>query len=202
VNNARCHGCGEPLPGSMRSDAKWCSSRCSSAVYHARQREKNPPKYGCVHCPRCGRMLGIAGHECIPSFEELFWARVDASGDCWLWTGPIDPNGYGGRIKSGGKMDSPHRWAYRLLVGPIPEDMTIDHLCRVHACVNPDHLDPVTQYENNMRGYGQGALNVAKTHCPRGHPYDEANTYRHPHAQRRSCRICLKTASVNRAKKG
>jgi HNH endonuclease len=198
-----CGNCREPISPLARADAKWCSGKCSTAVYHAAQRLRNPPKYGWVHCPRCGRMLGTDGQHkgCLPSFEELFWARVDASGDCWLWTGPRLPNGYGSTVSYQGKFQNPHRIAWRLLVGPIPSGLTLDHLCRNPPCVNPDHLEPVTPRENTLRGYGPGARNAVKTECPRGHPYDDANTYLHPHARRRGCRICLKAASANRAKK-
>ena len=103
-----------------------------------------------------------------PSIEERFWAKVDKDGpsavswtgdplpgNCWLWTGAASSLGYGKFAgPSQGESDAPwnvHRYAYTLLVGPIPDGLTIDHLCRVPACVNPDHLEPVTQIENNRR---------------------------------------------------
>lgn len=83
-----------------------------------------------------------------------------------------------------------HRFAYEDIVGPILEGLTIDHLCRVRHCVNPAHLEPVTHLENVRRGNG-GLNQLAKTHCPKGHPYDEENTYRLPsRPSGRYCRAC------------
>lgn len=76
--------------------------------------------------------------------------EIDDAG-CWLWRGAVDPTGYG-RFFLDGRMDYAHRAAYRLLVGPIPEGLDIDHLCRVRACVNPQHLEAVTRRENLLRG--------------------------------------------------
>lgn len=97
--------------------------------------------------------------------ELRFWSKVDKSGDCWLWTGRTKPDGYGVF-----KNKSPdgrwvhvyaHRFSYEAVCGPIPEGLTIDHLCRVRNCVNPDHLDPVTRIENMRRS--------RKPECRRGH---------------------------------
>lgn len=82
-------------------------------------------------------------------FEERFWARVGKSGGesaCWLWAG-CTRRGYG-RVWRGGKMVLAHRVAYELLVGPIPEGLTLDHLCRNRACCNPNDLEPVTDRVN------------------------------------------------------
>ncbi|MEU2992920.1 HNH endonuclease signature motif containing protein [Streptomyces griseoincarnatus] len=105
-----------------------------------------------------------------------------------IFTGHVNPGGYG-VIKSQGAMHNAHRVAYEVLVGPIPEGMHIDHLCRVRRCVNPHHLEPVTQRENTLRGDGPTAIHALKTHCPQGHPYDEVNTYVCS-AGRRHCRKC------------
>jgi hypothetical protein len=86
------------------------------------------------------------------SFDERFWGRVDKTGDCWLWTGTLTEKGYGSRVQYQGEQHYPHQLAYRLLVGPIPDGLVIDHHCRVRNCVNPDHLEPVTQEENTRRG--------------------------------------------------
>lgn len=81
-----------------------------------------------------------------------FWERVNKAGPggCWLWTGAVDGNGYG-TVTIERVQLSTHRVAYELLVGPIPAGLTIDHLCRVLACCNPAHLEPVTRAENNRR---------------------------------------------------
>jgi hypothetical protein len=115
------------------------------------------------------------------------WARVDKSGDCWLWTGPLTRDGYG-KTTFRGQSIVPHRIAYEELVGPIPEGLVIDHLCRVRNCVNPDHLEPVTFRENVLRGVGPAAIHAAKTHCVNGHPFDEENTY--VFKRWRQCRTC------------
>ena len=126
-----------------------------------------------------------------------FWARVDRTETCWLWTGKPEAHGYGrlsiGRVDGKPVRMQAHRFAYELTVGPVPDGMVLDHLCRVRLCVNPEHLEPVTVQENNRRGLAR-ILNrenhqTAKTHCPQGHPYDEANTYVDPDGGRR-CRAC------------
>lgn len=78
----------------------------------------------------------------------------DGPNGCWLWTGTIERTGYG-RFWLGGRQEIAHRASYALLIGPIPEGLTIDHLCRVRACVNPDHLEPVTLAENIRRERAQ-----------------------------------------------
>lgn len=107
--------------------------------------------------------------------EERFWEKVDkrASGGCWEWFGARSSNGYGTfviprpRGESGGRSIrfSTHRYAYELLVGPIPEGLVIDHLCRNRACVNPSHMEPVTNRENVLRGKSA----KKSERCGRGH---------------------------------
>lgn len=116
-----------------------------------------------------------------PPFREL--------GPCWLWPGYLAKGGYA-KGALGGRRGMIHRLAYELLVGPIPQGLTLDHLCRVRRCVNPAHLEPVTMAENLHRGNTLPAINAAKTHCPSGHPYDVENTYVNPSTGRRTCRAC------------
>lgn len=113
--------------------------------------------------------------------------QVQPSG-CIVFIGSISPYGYG-QLKIGGRSHPAHRAAYEAFVGPIPDGLTIDHLCRNRACCNPEHLEPVTRVENVLRGMSFGAVNARKTHCHRGHPLDEANTYRPPSGGRH-CRAC------------
>lgn len=72
--------------------------------------------------------------------------------ECWLWIGPLDRYGYG-KYRRSNRHTGAHRIAYQLLVGEIPEGLVIDHLCRNRACVNPWHMDPVTNRENILRGH-------------------------------------------------
>lgn len=108
---------------------------------------------------------------------------------CWLWTGTWGTGGYGDfRPTRSKRMERAHRTAYRLLRGPIPEGLQLDHLCRVRCCVNPAHLEPVTSAENIRRGR-TGENMRSKTHCPQGHEYSPANTY-HDRTGRRHCNEC------------
>lgn len=132
-----------------------------------------------------------------------FWGKVDTTGDCWLWTAAKDPLGYGRFQRSGGLGTClAHRLAYELLVGPIPEGLVIDHLCRVPSCVRPEHLEPVTQGTNVERGeWDLAERNRAKEVCPQNHPYDEANTYINPRGSR-ECRTCRRAAQARFHTKG
>jgi hypothetical protein len=103
-------------------------------------------------------------------------AKTDRSGECWLWTSSLNRYGYA-EMKINGRSRMAHRVAYELLVGPIPDGLQLDHLCRVRYCVNPAHLEPVTSAENTRRGESFAATNGSKTHCKRGHAFDDENTY-------------------------
>ena len=113
--------------------------------------------------------------------------HIEPKGDCWEWTGSRDRQGYGKANAIGQTLA--HRIVYEVLAGPIPEGLTLDHLCRNRACVNPDHLEPVTMTVNILRGFSPQAINARKEKCPRGHPLDAANTYRSGKTGR-ACRTC------------
>lgn len=115
-------------------------------------------------------------------------------GDCWVWVASGSPNGYG-QISWQGKTTLSHRLAYRLLIGPIPQGLTLDHLCRNRRCVNPGHLEPVTGLENVRRGHA-GKRERERTHCAKGHPYNLTNTYWY--GRKRQCLICR--TAMNRKK--
>lgn len=95
-------------------------------------------------------------------------AQIRVDGTCWTWTGPRSSGGYAAIGTQDRKLTG-HRYMYERLVGPIPAGLTLDHLCRNRACINPAHLEPVTHRENTLRGIGPTAINARKTHCTRGH---------------------------------
>lgn len=103
---------------------------------------------------------------------------------CVLWTGAYNFGGYG-RVWIEGKRRASHRVAYELAVGPIPDGLTIDHLCRTPACVNPMHLEAVTMRENVMRGNTLPAMEAKRTVCLKGHPYDRIEV-----DGSRTCKTC------------
>lgn len=119
-----------------------------------------------------------------------FWSktRFDPETGCLNWNASRNPRGGYGRFRLDGKLQVAHRVGYELAGGAIPDGLTIDHLCRNTRCVNPLHLEPVTVAENIRRGT-QGWQQRAKAECPKGHPYDEDNTYLNPRGQR-LCRAC------------
>lgn len=119
----------------------------------------------------------------------------DASG-CWLWGGATMHNGYG-QFRYRTRLIAAHRASYLMFVGPIPEGLDLDHLCRRRNCVNPAHLEPVTRRENLLRGDTITARNAAVTRCPRGHAYDALNTYVRPNDRRRVCRRARRQLVAN-----
>ena len=122
-----------------------------------------------------------------PTIHERFWAKVSFTETCWLWVGAKNPKGYP-QCWNGQRVTPAHRFAYEFCVGPIPEGLEIDHLCRVRNCVNPDHLEPVTHRENTLRGFSPMANNARRTHCPKGHLYDAHNILLYRGS--RYCRAC------------
>lgn len=126
-------------------------------------------------------------------YEERFLAKVTVSDTgCHLWTGATMTNGYG-RFGGEGRAVLAHRWAYEHFIGPIPEGLELDHLCRVRNCVNPFHLEPVTGAENRRRGEGFAGRQSRQTACKHGHPLDEENTY--VWRGQRKCRTCNRIRS-------
>jgi hypothetical protein len=120
----------------------------------------------------------------VSALPDRFAAKVEFDGECWLWLASKDRCGYG-QIFWGGRPHKAHRVAYALLVGPVPQGLELDHLCRNRHCVRPSHMEAVTHRENLKRGL----RGVMTTHCPAGHPYDTANTHIQVSGGRR-CRAC------------
>lgn len=146
---------------------------------------------------RCGRTWEIGQRESIDARIER---RSVMQGACRVWQGNVMKNGYG-LVSWQGKPWLVHRAVWTEQRGPIPSDMTIDHVkkrgCHSRACTNVEHMEVVTQAENNRRAgalEGTWANRRAKTHCKHGHEYTPENTY----VQRnggRSCRACSRRYS-------
>lgn len=138
------------------------------------------------------------------TFDERFDARVSEVPfcGCWIWLGRLNNQGYG--LAWDAKTRTAHRAAFEHYRGQIPDGLDLDHLCRTRSCVNPWHLEPVTRTENLRRSplvvAALASINGGKTHCPQGHPYDDANTYRPPSGGR-SCRECFRIRRLGKLAK-
>lgn len=95
-----------------------------------------------------------------------------------------------------------HRYSYEELIGPVPTGLTLDHLCRNRACVNPSHLEPVTHRVNILRGESPSAKNAVKTHCPAGHRLAGEHLYIRPATGVRACYTCIKRRKKERRAAG
>lgn len=181
--NATCSidGCGNP----SRSRG-WCAS------HYDRWRRTGDVR---ADVPLVPRLRGTP--------EERFLASIEVhTGGCWIWTNVVGMYGYGQHSVDRRSVTA-HRWAYEHYVGPIPENITLDHLCHTRdescrggpgclhrRCVNPAHLEPVTMRENLSRSSNAPAtLNTQKTHCPQGHAYAGDNLVIDEKGRRR-CRDC------------
>jgi len=145
------------------------------------------------------------------SLALRFWAKVEITPTCWIWKGAITTNGYGELYLAAKKRpESAHRIAYELMIGPLPEEREIDHLCHNvdtscagghgcphRRCVNPEHLEPVTRRVNSLRGR-LPALNTKRgadqSICKHGHPFSPDNTYTYTNRRGFKQRVCRECA--------
>lgn len=127
------------------------------------------------------------------TWPERFWAKVEKTETCWIWLGRKTHDGYG-TVWFDGRQHVVHRIAYEMHAGPIPDGLQIDHVCRNRSCVNPAHMEPVTQRENIRRGVSPAGLNARKTHCKRGHEFTPDNTGIVKRG--RYCRTCYRASNA------
>ncbi len=120
----------------------------------------------------------------VKRFEELYTPEPNSG--CWLWEGTINNKGYGSfHVSKERHSAKAHRFSFETFIGPIPDDFVIDHKCRTRCCVNPDHLEPVTNDENMRRGH-----HATKAHCKQGHELQLVPGY-----AQRICRTCRRAAN-------
>lgn len=144
----------------------------------------------------------------LENFYSHVWMVDDG---CWFWTGATryEYGVFSVKVKGSKQTTDPaHVWAYERLVGPVPEGLVLDHLCRKTLCVNPKHLEPVTVQENVLRGTAPSAVNAKKTHCIRGHELSGDNLYIHIRKNKfrdqthRLCKTCQRERNARcRARK-
>ena len=120
---------------------------------------------------------------------RLLARRTITDDGCWIISGANPKSGYAFLEVDSQRLRA-HRFMYEVLVGPIPEGLSLDHLCRRRACANPEHLEPVTHAENVLRGVSFAAANAAKEACERGHSLKDA--YIVPSSGKRQCRECVR----------
>lgn len=133
---------------------------------------------------------------------EKYVMPIPESG-CMVWTGMLDINGYGilrlpGRLR---KQVKAHRLSYYLAHGSLPDDLILDHLCRVRCCINPHHLEPVTHLVNIHRGVAPSIIASIANQCTHGHVFTEVNTLIGKSDGKRYCRECCRLKKAARRQK-
>jgi hypothetical protein len=134
----------------------------------------------------------------LDMFDRVLARCIEGAGGCWVWRGGTAGNGHYGRIQRGPVRYRTHRVTYEYLIGPVPDGLELDHLCKVRLCCNPYHLDVVTHRENILRSDSPAGVHAAQTHCVKGHEFTPENTYRPPSWPEhwRVCRQCKKDSRV------
>ena len=146
--------------------------------------------------------MGLRGPKARPVIDRFAEKIALTDSGCIVWLAGTNGVGYGLiglHPDEGSRKCYVHRWSYEHHVGPIPEGLHLDHLCRNTLCVNPDHLEPVPPAVNNLRGVGSPAENFRKTHCHKGHALSGANLYITPSTGYRHCRECAREHDRARA---
>lgn len=177
-------------------------------VGHMQHRKNRGNSWECLQCKRDRtnaaraelRKQGLTSHGEVRSRrftrtdEERFFEKVEVTGFCWLWLGAKTERGYANFWQPERKLwCTGHRWVYKHLVdADITSEQHLDHLCRVRHCVNPDHLEAVTNEENIRRGFGMNRKYRERTHCDNGHEFAGENLIIREKGFRR-CRECRNT---------
>lgn len=127
--------------------------------------------------------------------KQRFFARINKTDTCWIWSGCKDTAGYG-QLRIGKRMGLTHRVSWEIHNGPIPSDALVLHRCDVRSCVNPAHLFLGSYSDNAIdRDRKRRGRHSRLTHCRNGHPYNSDNTYLHLRSGWRQCRICRDKAN-------
>lgn len=181
-----------------------CEKQKDASFFHKDRTKKTGTHSWCKDCRNEARWKRNPVSYKNPRLDpvERFMNKVNKNGanGCWDWmASKFTRTGYG-QFKLFGKMRSAHRISYELIKGKIPDGLGLDHLCRNRACVNPDHLEPVTSFVNLMRGISLSSLNAKKTHCKHGHEFTKENTYIGFPKNKFPCRQCRECVRV-RARK-